>query len=257
MGGTSPCPRDALTSSARSTSSRKWRGTTASIASPSPSLAHHCSTADRSTDHQTRALRSIMTGAGFSEAVTFGFVAESAAAPFAAADDLVPIANPLSETFAVLRPSILPGLVGAVAHNRRREQRDVQLFEIGARFSRARGERRALACAWTGSSAAITGAEAPARSTTSTCRASSNASARRCAWTADGAAVTSHGSFPGGARRFWLAAPGLALGQLASSIVEQHDVPVSMRSSSPSSTWRACLRSTTTWRSSRCPGTPR
>jgi phenylalanyl-tRNA synthetase beta chain len=100
---------------------------------------------------QTRALRSVMTGAGFSEAMTFGFVAESAAAPFAPPEDFVPIANPLSETFAVLRPSVLPGLVGAVAHNRRREQRDVRLFEIGARFSRARGERRALACAWTGS----------------------------------------------------------------------------------------------------------
>ena len=100
---------------------------------------------------QARALRSIMTGAGFSEAMTFGFVSEPAAAPFAAEGDLVPIANPLSETFAVLRPSVLPGLVAAVAHNRRREQRDVRLFEIGARFSRARGERRVLACAWTGS----------------------------------------------------------------------------------------------------------
>ena len=99
---------------------------------------------------QARALRTIMTGAGFSEAVTFGFVSAPAAAPFAAEGDIVPIKNPLSEVFAVLRPSILPGLVAAVAHNRRREQRDVQLFEIGARFSRSRGERRALAFAWTG-----------------------------------------------------------------------------------------------------------
>ena len=99
---------------------------------------------------QARALRTIMTGAGFSEAVTFGFVSTPAAAPFAAEGDIVPIKNPLSEVFAVLRPSILPGLVAAVAHNRRREQRDVRLFEIGARFSRSRGERRALAFAWTG-----------------------------------------------------------------------------------------------------------
>jgi phenylalanyl-tRNA synthetase beta chain len=99
---------------------------------------------------QARALRTIMTGAGFSEAMTFGFVSEPAAAPFTADGDLVPIANPLSESFAVLRPSVLPGLVAAVAHNRRREQRDVRLFEIGARFSRSRGERRALAFAWTG-----------------------------------------------------------------------------------------------------------
>jgi phenylalanyl-tRNA synthetase beta chain len=77
-------------------------------------------------------------------------VSEPAAAPFAPESDLVPIANPLSESFAVLRPSVLPGLVAAVAHNRRREQRDVRLFEIGARFSRSRGERRTLAFAWTG-----------------------------------------------------------------------------------------------------------
>jgi phenylalanyl-tRNA synthetase beta chain len=95
-------------------------------------------------------LRSVLTGAGFSEAVTFGFIAEAAAAPFAADGDLVPIANPLSENFSVLRPSALPGLVDAVSHNRRREQRDVRLFEIGNRFSRSVGERRAVACAWTG-----------------------------------------------------------------------------------------------------------
>ena len=99
---------------------------------------------------RARHLRTVMTAAGFSEAMTFGFVAEPAAKPFAPEGDLVPIANPLSENFAVLRPSALPSLVDAVAHNRRREQRDVRLFEIGARFSRTRGERRSVACAWTG-----------------------------------------------------------------------------------------------------------
>lgn len=102
---------------------------------------------------QARHLRTLLTAQGFHEAVTFGFVAQSAAAAFAPEADIVPIANPLSETFAVLRPSALPGLVDAVAHNRRREQRDVRLFEIGARFSRAAGERRAVACAWTGAAA--------------------------------------------------------------------------------------------------------
>ncbi|MSO82891.1 MAG: phenylalanine--tRNA ligase subunit beta [Acidobacteria bacterium] len=99
---------------------------------------------------RTRQLRAILTAAGFSEAVTFGFIAEAAAASFAAEGDVVPIANPLSENFAVLRPSSLPGLIDAVAYNRRRERRDVRLFEIGAHFSRAGGERGALACAWTG-----------------------------------------------------------------------------------------------------------
>ena len=99
---------------------------------------------------RARPLRSIMTGCGFSEANTFGFIAASSAAPFAGDDGLVPIANPLSENFGVLRPSCLPGLVDAVAYNRHREQRDVRLFEIGARFSRASGERRALAAVCAG-----------------------------------------------------------------------------------------------------------
>ena len=99
---------------------------------------------------RARRMRAVLTAAGLSEAVTFGFVAETAAAPFASDGDIVPIANPLSEHFAVLRPSALPGLLDAVAHNRRRERPDVRLFEIGARFSRAAGERQALACAWTG-----------------------------------------------------------------------------------------------------------
>jgi len=99
---------------------------------------------------QTRGLRTLLTASGFSEAVTFGFVGEGAALAFAPQEELVPIANPLSENFAVLRPSVLPGLIAAVAHNRRREQRDIRLFEVGGRFSRTAGERRAVACAWTG-----------------------------------------------------------------------------------------------------------
>src|SRR5205085_10385462 len=60
-----------------------------------------------------------------------------------------PIANPLSEKFAVLRPSLLPGLVDACAHNRRRGRRDVRLFETGSRFGRD-GEARAAAIVWSG-----------------------------------------------------------------------------------------------------------
>jgi phenylalanyl-tRNA synthetase beta chain len=111
---------------------------------------------------RARHLRGVLTGAGFSEAVTFGFMAEGAATPFAVEGDVAPIANPLSETFAVLRPSALPGLLDAVAHNRRREQRDVRLFEIGNVFSKAGGERRALAMAWTGGSDATHWSAQPA-----------------------------------------------------------------------------------------------
>ena len=95
-------------------------------------------------------VRAIARALGFAESVTFSFIEREAALRFAGADTLVAIANPLSENFAVMRPSLLPGLVGSVAHNRRREQRDVRLFELANRFTTGRGEHRALALAWTG-----------------------------------------------------------------------------------------------------------
>jgi phenylalanyl-tRNA synthetase beta chain len=119
------------------------------IASTFPALTLPPPPADPRVTQAWR-LRELMTAAGFSEAMTFGFIEERAAALVADAGDIAAIANPLSETFAVLRPSLVPGLAAAVAHNRRRQLRDVRLFEVGNRFSRKAGERRALACAWTG-----------------------------------------------------------------------------------------------------------
>lgn len=86
---------------------------------------------------------------GFSEAITFGFIETAAAAPFVGDSAPVALANPLSEKFTTLRPSLLPGLVDAVGINRRRGRRDVRLFEIGTRFSPL-GETRGAAAAWTG-----------------------------------------------------------------------------------------------------------
>jgi len=100
-----------------------------------------------------RLVRRLAGAEGFHESVTFSFIARERAAAFAAPDTTVEILNPLSEQFAVLRPSLLPGLVESVAHNRRRGQDDVQLFELGTVFTMAAGERRTLGLAWTGSGA--------------------------------------------------------------------------------------------------------
>ena len=97
-------------------------------------------------------VRRVMTTAGASEAITFGFIEAKAAEPFASilgGAAPVAVANPLSAKFDTLRPLLLPGLVDAVAHNRRHGRRDVRLFEIGNRFA-PNGETRALGVAWTG-----------------------------------------------------------------------------------------------------------
>jgi phenylalanyl-tRNA synthetase beta chain len=100
---------------------------------------------------RTRQLRGLMTGQGFSEAVTFGFTTPAAVAPFVTDGPSVAIQNPLSEAFAVLRPSLLPGLVESAGRNIRRGRRDVQLFEIGSRFTQPNGENETIAFVWTGS----------------------------------------------------------------------------------------------------------
>ena len=107
-----------------------------------------------------RLLRRILTANGCSEAITYSFIEPEAAAPFAtdsgeaiAGTDIVTIANPLSEKFAVLRPSLLPGLIDSVIRNLRREHQDVRLFEIGKRFSHRTGETGAVALAVTGAGA--------------------------------------------------------------------------------------------------------
>lgn len=96
-----------------------------------------------------RLVRRVLAATGSSEAVTFGFIEAKAAEAFAMTPDAVALANPLSAKFDTLRPSLLPGLVDAVAHNRRHGRRDVRIFEIGTRFDR-HGETRAVAIAWTG-----------------------------------------------------------------------------------------------------------
>jgi phenylalanyl-tRNA synthetase beta chain len=97
-----------------------------------------------------RRLRQVLMGAGFSESMTFAFVERAAALPFVApGTEPAALANPLSEKFAVLRPSLLPGLVDSCAHNRRRGRKDVRLFETGAVFP-PRGESRAAAFCWLG-----------------------------------------------------------------------------------------------------------
>ena len=97
-----------------------------------------------------RLVRQALTAAGFSESMTFAFIETQAALPFCDPGvEPAAIANPLSEKFAVLRPSLLPGLVDSCAHNRRRGRKDVRLFETGSRYTPA-GEGRSAALAWCG-----------------------------------------------------------------------------------------------------------
>ncbi len=96
-----------------------------------------------------RRARTALLAMGFSEAITLAFISSKAAEPFLAGNGPVTIANPLSELFTTMRPSLLAGVIDAVSHNRRHGRPDVRLFEIGTRFS-PHGETRGAGFAWTG-----------------------------------------------------------------------------------------------------------
>jgi phenylalanyl-tRNA synthetase beta chain len=57
-------------------------------------------------------------------------------------EDLVHLQNPLSTELDVLRPTMLAGMLQAVAHNINRQQRDLRFFERGRTYRRKGGSAR-------------------------------------------------------------------------------------------------------------------
>ena len=80
------------------------------------------------------ALRDQLAARGYFEAVTLSFVSADLLKTWGVDKDQVPLANPLSADLAVMRTSLLPGLVEALRHNRARQQDRVRLFEVARSF---------------------------------------------------------------------------------------------------------------------------
>ena len=78
-------------------------------------------------------LRDYFSGMGFNEVMTNSLLSEQDAQTLSELKPL-PVANPLSREMSVMRPSLLPGLLGAVNYNLRRGETDLSLFEYGNVF---------------------------------------------------------------------------------------------------------------------------
>jgi phenylalanyl-tRNA synthetase beta chain len=81
------------------------------------------------------AVREQLAARGYYEAVNLAFVSHALLEQWGFTEQLVPLANPLSADLAVMRPSLLPGLIQALSHNRARQQDRVRLFELGRVFA--------------------------------------------------------------------------------------------------------------------------
>lgn len=84
-------------------------------------------------------IKTIMTGFGFTEAINYSFMDKSDCdllrlKPDDPRRNLVEILNPLTEDQAVMRSSIIPGLLKSIRRNFTQQLRDGKLFEIGKVF---------------------------------------------------------------------------------------------------------------------------
>jgi phenylalanyl-tRNA synthetase beta chain len=100
------------------------------------------------TDAQRRRERigAALRGAGLNEAITWSFAdprdAERTGWTFGPDEQPVRLLNPMSSDQSLLRFSTLPGLVRAVADNRRKGVADVHLYEIGSVWWTAPGRKQ-------------------------------------------------------------------------------------------------------------------
>lgn len=83
---------------------------------------------------ERRVLRQVLVGLGLDEAMPMPFLAPDDLARAGCTGPAVTITNPLAAEESVLRTSLRPGLLRAVAHNASHRRPDVRLFEIGKVF---------------------------------------------------------------------------------------------------------------------------
>lgn len=76
----------------------------------------------------------------YQEIVSYAFVEEQIERELCGNDHPVALQNPIASNLAVMRSSLIGGLVGALRFNLNRKQARVRLFEIGACFARASDE---------------------------------------------------------------------------------------------------------------------
>jgi len=79
-------------------------------------------------------VRHTLLALGYDEALSWTFIARRDAQAFSSAP-LLDIENPISDEAAVMRPSLLPGMLQMLAWNLNRDSNDVRLFEAGHVFS--------------------------------------------------------------------------------------------------------------------------
>lgn len=82
------------------------------------------------------ALRHLVAARGYQEVINFAFVEEAWERDFCANEEPIRLANPIASQLSVMRSSLIGGLIGNLATNRKRQTDRVRVFEIARTFER-------------------------------------------------------------------------------------------------------------------------
>lgn len=96
---------------------------------------------------RTASLRRLLVNRGYQEVITYSFVAPEAQEILCPGTERLRLANPISPQLSEMRSSILPGLVGALCYNLKRQRKSLRLFETGLIFQKDRELAQELAVA--------------------------------------------------------------------------------------------------------------
>lgn len=84
--------------------------------------------------NRRRLARRVLAARGLDEAVTWSFISAAEATRFGGGAAELKLANPIASELTDMRPSLLPGLLGAARRNANRGYPDLKLFEVGQVF---------------------------------------------------------------------------------------------------------------------------
>lgn len=82
------------------------------------------------------AMRAEMAALDYQEVINFSFVEEAWERDYCGNEQPIRLLNPIASQLAVMRSSLIGGLLDNIAHNAKRRQSRVRLFEVGRVFAR-------------------------------------------------------------------------------------------------------------------------
>jgi len=101
---------------------------------PLPRLNHVAPRMLTTLQNRRRLARRTLAARGLDEAVTWSFIPEAEAQRYGGGAAELKLANPIASELTDMRPSLLPGLLGAAQRNTNRGLSELKLFEVGQVF---------------------------------------------------------------------------------------------------------------------------